>query len=98
MSADNWDICPRCLARAQKAEQEQRAATAASYGIVTMEEFGRMQAEIKTPDPESFRTFREDYAIRGAAEGVVRVTYRGHCEVCGLNLAFADDHPMPPED
>lgn len=97
MSADNWAICPRCLARAQKAEQARRSATAASYGQVTIEEYDRMRAEIKVPDPESFRTFRENYEITGAAEGTVEVTYAGHCTACGLDLSFTDKHPLPLE-
>ena len=30
----------------------------------------------------------------GATEGVVTVSYSGHCGVCGLNLDFSEEHPF----
>lgn len=98
MSADNWAVCPRCLARAREAEAEQLAAVMASYGKVPVEEFDQARAAIKPVNPEDFRTFREDYEITGADECVVKVSYGGGCGKCGLGLRFTDEHPLPLED
>jgi hypothetical protein len=43
------------------------------------------------PDP---RTFREDYEIYVAEDGVVRVSYSGHCERCGSGVDFKTEHPV----
>lgn len=95
MSASNWAICPRCLARAREAEAAQLAAVMDSYGKVPVDEFDRARAEVKPVDPEDFRNFREDYEIYGAETGTVEVSYSGHCGTCGLGLDFTDKRPLP---
>lgn len=34
------------------------------------------------------QTFREDYEIYGAEEGVVNVSYSGHCKECSTGVDF----------
>lgn len=89
MSADNWAKCPKCtdLARVRVRNAEREANEV--YGLVPAEEFQRLLDLARTAlngveEYGSYRTFREDYDIYGAEEGMVQVRYRGHCSVCGL--------------
>jgi hypothetical protein len=70
----------------------------ASYGKVPVAEFDRARAAVKPIDQQDYATFREDYEITGAKDGIVVVSYGGSCEVCGLELSFTDKHPLPLED
>ena len=97
MSADNWDRCPRCVQTDATDLAEREAAVAAAYGSVSVDEFDRMRDELgrrraEHDDYASFRTFREDYEIYGAEEGVVTVVYSGACRVCELALKFRHEH------
>ena len=84
MSANNWAVCPACLARVEAEKEGQRAATAEAYGKVPVEEFDALRSEASKPiDRERLRTFREDWEI-GVDEDSVIVSYTGACSVCGL--------------
>lgn len=98
MSADNWAVCPRCVARAKKTEADQLAKVVATYGKIPVAEFDAARATIKPVRQVDYETFREDYEIHGASGGVVTVDYSGHCSKCGLGLNFKDDHPIPGAD
>jgi hypothetical protein len=98
MSADNWADCPRCEKNREGAVEQFAAKVAYAYGKVPVDEFDEMRASLDRirkgmPDP----TFREDYEIYGAADGVVKVRYSGHCVECGLSLTFEHDHPLDVE-
>lgn len=101
MSADNWARCPRCVARMQEQVDELKAEIDSSYGKVTAFAYDLACATLKTMEDKiadewgEFRTFREDYEIYGAGEGMVTVSYSGGCEVCDLSLSFTEDHPLP---
>jgi hypothetical protein len=95
MSADNWAICPRCIKRAEADRAAQIAATGASYGKVSEQEYVEAVKAIRDVNPEDFRTFREDYEICGAKDGEVTVSYSGSCSVCGISLSFTDHHAIP---
>lgn len=87
MSANNWIICPKCQAKAEKTHQKKRAKVLASYGQVSREEYE--EALSKVPDkPASLETtFREDYEI-GLDGDDFMVVYRGSCGVCDFRHAF----------
>jgi len=95
MSADNWAVCPRCVAHAKKTEAKQLAKVMATYGKVPVADFDAARAAIKPVEKEVYRTFREDYEIYGASDGAVVVDYAGHCSKCGLGLSFKDQRPIP---
>lgn len=38
--------------------------------------------------------FREDYEFYGIEDGVVKVTYSGHCQECGAGVKFSHEHPI----
>lgn len=84
MGADNWAICPQCLAEAKTDAENASAEVYAQYGKVPPEEFDRLREELPVLNPEDFRTFREDYEFYGADEGEVKASYSGHCTKCGL--------------
>lgn len=95
MSADNWADCPRCKVIREAALTERERAVENAYGKVPVAEFDAMRAELERDantliDP----TFREDYEIYGAEDGVVKVRYQGRCKDCGLSLKFEHDHPL----
>lgn len=95
MSADNWAICPRCEANRQASIRVVEEGVAAAYGVVSVEEFDRMRADLearRAAEPE--HTFREDYEFWGVEEGVIKASYRGGCSACGLAHAFAIEQPL----
>lgn len=95
MSADNWAICPRCLAVAEKEHAERFQAAVDAYGKVPAEEYEQLRAEAQTAiDKEVFQTFREDYEIYGAEDGTIKVSYSGYCQTCHLGLDFKFEKPF----
>ena len=101
MSADNWAHCPRCTRRAADVLNERAVAVQASYGKVPVNEFDearRQYAEAVKAFEHRSATFREDYEITGAADGVVLVEYSGSCAKCHLSLDFSDVHIIPGAD
>lgn len=90
MSADNWAICPRCVNEAIEAFAAERAQVMASYGQIPLEEFDAARAALARPEPEDFRTFREDYEFYGAESGIIHISYSGHYSKCDLGLDIED--------
>lgn len=89
MSAENWAVCPGCAKRREEYETKESAKVDASYGVVSVEEFDRMRAELsELRSIPVGHTFREDYVIYGAAEGEVVVNYSGKCMECTAWLKF----------
>lgn len=93
MSADNWDVCPKCVHEAIVAAEKAAAKVQALYGKVPVEEFDARRAALKPVNTSDYRTFREDYDI-GIDDGAVYVNYRGHCSVCGLKASVQENHPF----
>jgi hypothetical protein len=92
VSADNWAECPRCKVRAAAEIDRQLAAVQARYGEVSADEYLELMAAVPKLPERADSTFREDYEIYGAASGVVKVSYGGHCMVCDLDLQFTHEH------
>lgn len=92
MSADNWDVCPRCELRHRNEALRLRADADAAYGKVSVEEWklkdgAALEAAVNFKE----RTFREDYEIGGAQDGSIVVSYNGGCSICGLSLTFSHE-------
>ena len=99
MVANNWDRCPRCLARREKAMKAAEARISESYGKVPIEEFDKMRRDLNE-DRNRFsssgqKTLREDYEVTGVSEGQVNFAYTASCKVCGLRVKFDDSHIIP---
>jgi len=90
MGADNWDVCPRCKARAAKAREELTAHLEHSYGSIPREEYlalvVRRLNEPPLPVPEL--TLREDYELRMEDRGRFNVSYHCSCTECGFSFAY----------
>ena len=98
MSADNWDCCPRCVSEHEANIVKARIAANEALGKVPPEEYMRMLSVIKETEQFSLgNTFREDYEIDGASEGIITVDYSGHCTVCNLVCHFTHEVRFFPE-
>ena len=88
MSADNWAICPRCVATKERDLAAAQAAIDAAYGKVPVAEFDAMRQELDAKRTEEIKpTFREDYEI-GVYDDEFFVSYKGRCTVCDLEHRF----------
>lgn len=99
MSADNWDICPRCLKKAKREREEKVQAVAEAYGKVPAEEYERMHSEAAAiedfGDKEEHHTLREDYELGiFKADGEFYVRYSGKCTVCSFSHTFKHDEKL----
>lgn len=95
MSADNWGICPKCVAAAEAEYAALQAEATEAYGKLPIEEFDALRERASVPlDTEKCRTFREDYEFWGSETGVIHVSYSGHCSVCRTGLDFKSEHPI----
>jgi hypothetical protein len=90
MSASNWAVCPKCIAKARADARAEYRAVMESYGTIPVAEFDAKHAALKDPDEGDYETFREDYEIYGAESGEVQVTYSGSCGTCGLNVELRE--------
>jgi hypothetical protein len=98
VSADNWAKCPRCQLALNGTVSTLARRLTEAYGKVTAEEYAELQVQLTEATAHAGRghaTFREDYEIYGAEDGVITVSYSGGCRECGLSLDFTDTHPIP---
>lgn len=81
MSADNWDVCPRCKMQTEMKREtlEQRLAT--GYGNLPEEEYLALRKQLSQPIEPAY-TLREDYKIGIDENGLFSVVYSGVCAVC----------------
>lgn len=104
MSADAWSICPRCLRDAQNTIENHRALLHHYYGTVEPAEYLKMVNELAVMEIKLEKTisngegdgytFRENYEFYGAETGVLKVSYSGVCQTCGLTLRFKQEHKI----
>ena len=87
MSADNWDICPRCKVAVDKAATHKRLAASRAYGKVAVDEWMTLQAEASKPS-ELEQTLREYYEIGVDQNGEFYVSYRAACKPCGFQFTY----------
>jgi len=88
MSADNWDICPRCVANQEKKKIKLvRRLLDAAYGNVTEAEYMKLRQEVSKPMTVE-HTLREDYNIRTDKFGEFFVLYTCRCSSCNLSHKF----------
>lgn len=99
MSASNWKPCPKCVQDANTRALAEHDRVRASYGQVPAEQYEADRAALpQLPvDPESFYTFREDYAFDDAETGTLRYYYRGGCSFCGLSTSLNGEKQFWPE-
>jgi len=89
MSADCWDVCPRCKTRAAKTREELTARLEYSYGSIPREEYlALVERRLNEPLPVPELTLREDYELRMEDRGRFFVRYRCSCTKCGFSFAY----------
>ena len=81
MSADNWVRCPKC----DKKKLELKKKLNDVYGKVSLEEYVKLQDELRILFEKSEYTLREDYE-QGILEGMYLVKFNARCRKC--NFAF----------
>lgn len=94
MSADNWQICPRCKKQNEKDAADRLASAEASYGKVPASEYEKLIAAARKPVGLT-ATFREDYELGVDEEGTFSVTYSGWCGSCRLAFKFEHSQKVP---
>lgn len=96
MSADNWAACPRCERTRQEELALARDQVSALYGKVPVAEFDAARDALARFEADTpGHTFREDYEFYGVEDGVLHISYRGGCEICGLKFEHRSEHPLP---
>lgn len=98
MSANNWARCPRCQKALDGTVHTLTQRVADTYGKIPAAEFADLQTRLVDAAARAkngAHTFREDYEITGAKDGLVKVGYSGGCSVCGLTFSFEDEHEIP---
>lgn len=87
MSANNWDVCPRCLEEANAKREQAIKDAAEAYGKVPPEEW-RAMSENAHMKIELEETMREDYEIGVGSSAKFHVSYRASCAECGFEFRF----------
>ncbi len=89
MSADNWTVCPKCLAEDERKKAAALADAAAQYGKVSADVYeSDMAAARQMQIKELESTFREDYELGIHNDGSFFVSYHGGCRNCDANFEY----------
>lgn len=92
MSANAWNVCPRCAENLALAIENAEQKVINAYGIASQANYKLLQShyeELKrSKSVESFRQEWEVYMIGH----VVKVGYSGVCQECGFNVHFNHEH------
>jgi len=97
MSADNWQICPKCIKNRQeeiqRAEEHKKSRLDTAYGTLSREEFSKLQTSLQNqPQAAPLKeTFREDWDIGMQEDGSLLINYRGSCSSCGFAVNFKQE-------
>ncbi len=100
MSADNWAVCPQCLARAKKKYEANVLAVSEAYGKISVEQFDKQRDTLGEPPTEDTLepTFREDYEFGMTQDGEFYATYNGKCSECSFSHLFKHAEQLTVEE
>jgi len=87
MSADNWDICPKCNKKAVDEKEKLIAKAREAYGKLPPEEYETLLFESREPISIE-KTLREDYSFDMEEDGSFSAVYSAHCSACGFKYKF----------
>ena len=91
MSADNWSLCPNCIAKCIAAREKAWMDAEESYGKVSRAVYDAAVLSVEKMHPEPDRhTLREDYEIGISIDGVFEINYRCYCNVCEFAFKYRD--------
>lgn len=90
MSADNWGVCPKCLATAGAKYVAAAKAIRKAYGKVPVEQFDKQRNALgEPPTADLFEpTLREDYEMGITQQSEFYVSYSGRCSECDFAHLF----------
>lgn len=88
MGADNWCVCPKCLAKHVASRDNAIRLARNSYGNVDPPEYERLTREASGIPEEPEESLREDYAIGVDKDGEFDVSYSCSCNACGFRFHF----------
>lgn len=94
MSADNWRVCPRCMRRKEKAQEEMVREVAESYGKVPADLY-LLKCKKAADGFEIQCAYREDYELGTSEDGKLYVIYHGWCQDCGYGVDFRHEQAVP---
>lgn len=94
MSADSWEVCPRCHEKYVEECDSFNKKVDDLYGKIPPEEYIRLLAENdRMQSQEEPRTLREDYEL-GIIEGEYYLRYNGTCTKCGWHYEKSIDEKV----
>lgn len=100
MSADNWQVCPRCKRKEEKRVEAMEIAAGKNYGHVESQAFIDSLAKAREAIANMKETFREDYeqgVIDNGEEGVEYfLSYHGSCQVCDFSHDYKHSEELKP--
>jgi hypothetical protein len=91
MSASNWGICPKCLAREKSKAIFRQKRLEDNYGKISQTEFVEEEEKLRLlEDILEKPTLREDYEIGVNSIGEFSVTYSASCQApdCGFEYRY----------
>jgi hypothetical protein len=94
---DRMGVCPRCLSQAREKRAVEERRVAALYGSVSLEEFIEQHRMLPEVRHDLYRSFREVYEFSGVADGVIKASYSGFCDRCGLDVDLEASKQFWPE-
>ncbi len=92
MSADNWDICPKCKIKHQNDAAKAKQKAMDSYGKVTAEQWLKLQEKAKA-ETKLEATLSEYYEL-GIHECKFFVSYGASCRECGFEFTYKHEQDV----
>jgi len=87
MSADNWTVCPKCCKQENEEFERLKEEADDCYGKVSKERYLKLVEQTKY-SPEPPITLREDWELGISKFGGFVVSYKAHCDRCGLKFKY----------
>lgn len=98
MSADNWEVCPKCAEATAKEIERRHEWLASQYGKMEVDLFINKRKELEEFEAaEPSHDMREDYTI-GVDGKTFSVNFTCYCTKCKFSFAFkhtVDDVTKP---
>jgi hypothetical protein len=87
MSADNWRVCPKCLAKEEKNHGDLSEKARQLYGKVPSDEWIDMISEAQK-EVELEDTLREDWELKMKEDGEFYINYCCSCVECNFQFEY----------
>ena len=88
MSANNWQVCPRCKRQNDEERSKEQAEIEGQYGKIPSAEYMQLLEKSKKRPSTISENLREDWEIWTDLAGTFNVIYHCSCDACGLDYTF----------